>query len=193
MKRKKGIVFIISGPSGVGKGTIIKEVLKEKQNIYLTISATTRKPRGTEKHGRDYFFLSEEEFTREIGQNKFIEWCNVHESKYGTYYSQIEENINKGKNVLLEVDTQGAGKVISKLDNAVSIFLVPPQWDELVKRLKNRNTENASSVSIRLEKAKAEMQEMKNFNYVVVNDILNQAVKDILKIMTKYDRVEKEL
>jgi guanylate kinase len=178
----KGTVFVISGPSGVGKGTLINRILEEEANLYLTVSATTRKPRNGEKSGRDYFFLSKESFEEDIEAGKFVEWCEVHGNRYGTYYSEVERFLAEGKNVLLEIDTQGARKIRAGLKGVISILIAPPSLEELRVRLVGRATEDQSIVEKRLLKAEEELADMKYYDYVVVNDNLDEAVQDLLTI-----------
>ena len=177
-----GILIVLSGPSGAGKGTICKELLKET-DIKYSISATTRKPRKGEKHGREYFFLSKEEFQKKIQEDEFLEWACVYDNYYGTPKSFVEEVLSKGYDCILEIDPQGALKVKKKKPDAVYIFICPPSFNELANRITNRGTEDIQEIKKRLSCAKEEMLSVENYNYVVVNDVVENAVKKIKAII----------
>ena len=178
----KGKLFIISGSSGVGKGTVIKELLKHAGNLSLSVSSTTRKPREGEVHGKNYYFLSKDEFENAIKNDEFLEWAEFSSNKYGTSKKTVEEQLDKGQNVLLEIEVQGAMQVKKKIPEAVLIFILPPSRDELEKRLRGRGTESEEAISKRLNTIEFEMKESENYDYKVVNDTVERAVGEILSI-----------
>ncbi|RTZ70259.1 MAG: guanylate kinase [Aquificaceae bacterium] len=175
-----GFVYILSAPSGAGKTTVGNLLLKEIPHLERVITATTRSPREGEKHGIDYYFLSEEEFIRKIEKGEFLEWARIYKYYYGTPKSEVERILSQGKDALLIIDVQGAFQVKEKLPNAVSIFLLPPSFGELKKRLTLRGERE---IEERLEWAKREIPCAKHFDYVVVNDVLEKAVEEIKSIM----------
>ncbi|HNX29001.1 MAG TPA: guanylate kinase [Syntrophomonadaceae bacterium] len=174
---RRGILFIVSGPSGVGKGTIKKAVLSLVGDLQESISATTRKPRNGEVYGREYFFLSENEFKALIEQDKFIEWANVYSNMYGTPREFVMKTMEQGKDVLLEIDIQGALQVKATMPEGVFIFIAPPSIDVLIDRLGNRDQDSPESIAARLAASEKEMSYMPEYDYVVINDKLNDAVK----------------
>ncbi len=181
---KRGTLFIISGPSGVGKGTIVREILKQKDGqVRLSISATTRAMREGDRDGVDYYFLSEEKFNDLIREDGFLEYARVHEKFYGTPKSPVEEYLQEGLDVFLEIDVQGSMKVREKAPEAVCIFILPPSIPVLRKRLEDRGTESAEQVNKRMSKAMGEIEYLDRYDYAVVNDALHQAVLDTLCIM----------
>jgi guanylate kinase len=186
---------IISGPSGVGKSTVVNRLLKINPDLNLSISATTRTPRVMEKHGRDYFFMTEKEFFEGVGKEEFLEWAQVHGSYYGTPKAYAQDILEKGGAVILEVDVQGAAKVKDTVTkgalrsaNAVFVFLIPPSVDILAFRLRRRKTEKTQELNYRLRAAVAELQVMEKYDYIVVNDKVESAADKINAII----RVEKE-
>ena len=181
----KGKLFIISGSSGVGKGTLIKEFLKQAENIYLSVSSTTRKPREGEEHGKNYYFISREEFEQDVQNGDFLEWAEFSGNRYGTNKKRVEEVLNSGKNVLLEIEVQGAKQVKTKMPEAVLIFILPPSLEELEKRLRGRGTESEEAIQKRLKAIEFESKESENYDYKVVNDTIDRAVAEILEIYTK--------
>ena len=146
MKNQKKLI-ILTGPSGVGKGTVVKEILGKDKNISLSISATTREPRVGEKDGENYYFLNQEKFKEMIEQNLFLEWAQFAGNYYGTPLSSVNEKINKGFTVLLEIEVQGAKQIKEKFPNSLSIFLLPPDKEELERRIRNRVTEKEEAIS----------------------------------------------
>jgi guanylate kinase len=179
-------IFIVSGPSGVGKGALIKELLRKKNSLLLAVSATTRKIRRDEIEGKDYYYISKEQFVENIEADKFVEWCVVHNNKYGTYCSELDRIIDAGKSVLIEIDTQGAKKIKGKIADTVSIFIAPKNIKELEQRLRGRNTEKEEDINLRLEIAKKELKDIKYYDYVIVNDDFEEAIADFEKIIAKY-------
>ena len=173
---RKGILFVISGPSGVGKGTIKEAVLPEVGALLESISATTRQPRGNEVNGREYFFLTPGEFNNWIQQDKFIEWANVYSNMYGTPREFVLKNLEQGNDVLLEIDIQGALQVKATMPEGVFIFIAPPSIEDLIDRLGNRDQDSPESIAARLAASEEEMTFMPQYDYVVVNDSLEDAV-----------------
>ncbi|KUG03790.1 guanylate kinase [hydrocarbon metagenome] len=183
MRKKKGILFVLSGPSGVGKGTIKEALLKTMKDICLSISATTRKPRRDEIHGKDYFFVDDTEFEDMIMNDKLLEWANVYTNRYGTPRDFVLEQLGKGFDVLLEIDIQGALQVKNKMPEAVFIFLSPPNLDELARRLCTRGQDSQESIDLRLATCEAEMAHIKYYNYVVINNRIDEAVEKVRSII----------
>lgn len=173
---KTGKLFVISGSSGVGKGTLLKEFLEKNPDYKLSISATTRKPRPGEIDGTNYFFLSKDEFLNSVKNNEFLEWAIFSENYYGTKKEFIEKSLKKGIDLILEVDTQGALTIKSVFHDAVLIFILPPSFEDLEKRLRGRNTEDEDAILKRLKMVKLEMQSAKHFDYQVINDNLDSAL-----------------
>ncbi|MGC8971051.1 MAG: guanylate kinase [bacterium] len=183
ISKKEGILFIVSGPSGVGKGTVISEVLKIVPDINLSISYTTRTPRKNETNGKEYFFVSEEEFNHMIERGEFLEWARVHGNLYGTPRRYIEEKLKNREDVILEIDTQGARQVKKVFPNGVFIFILPPSMDELLKRLCMRGTESEDDIKLRLNNAKEELREWEWYNYTVVNESISLTGEIIASII----------
>lgn len=181
---KTGIIIVISAPSGTGKTTIIKELLKKCRWIKRSVSITTRKARAKEKNKRDYFFVSKEKFTRMIREHKFIEWAKVLGYYYGTSREQIGKIIQSGYDAILNIDVQGASNVKKKEKNAVLIFVQPPSFKELKRRLVKRGQDSPDAINKRLKLAKKEMTYIKLYDYTVVNDNLKRAVENIMAIIT---------
>ena len=182
MKNLKKLI-IITGPSGVGKGTVVKEILNKDNDIWLSISATTRKPRVGEKEGKNYYFLSEERFKDMIDKKEFLEWAQFAGNYYGTLLSTVNEKIEKGLIVLLEIEVEGAKQIKEKFPEALSIFLLPPSNEELEKRIRNRGTEKEEAINERLSRAKYEIASSDRFDFVLTNHDVNETVKGISKII----------
>ena len=179
MKNKRGQVIVISGPSGVGKGTIVKEIMCSDPNLAFSVSATTRAPRVGEIDGRHYHFISREQFNDMINSGDMLEYAEYGGTLYGTPQKSVEKELDDGRDVILEIDTQGAFQIIKKFPDAVSIFILPPSLDELKKRLCDRGTENENSVKIRFGAAERELSLADKFKYLVVNDKLEDAIFDV--------------
>ncbi len=180
---QKGKLIVISGPSGCGKGTIVDRLLKLDGSLQLSISATTRMPRGTEENGVNYFFKSHEEFERMIHDDAFLEYADVFGKYYGTPKEYVLGKLEQGKNVILEIDVQGAMQVVKNYAEAVTIFILPPSEDVLLNRLKGRGTETEEQILKRFSKAKAEMEYAQQYGYRVVNDDLDTAVLEVKNII----------
>ena len=187
----KGMLIVIAGPSGVGKGTVKNELLQRNENLVESISATTRKPRAGEVEGISYYFKSEGEFDDLIIGNMFLEYCGVFERRYGTMREFVEENIDLGHDVLLEIDVQGALKVRGSKPNAIMIMLLPPSLPDLIERLQKRNTETEVEINRRFSKAKMEISQTNCFDYVVVNDTIENACKKI-ELIIKAEKLRSE-
>ena len=177
----KGLLLVISGPSGVGKTSLVKKFLEEfKSEVIFSISCTTRKPRPGEVHGKDYFFVDQKTFEKMIEKDELLEWANVHGNYYGTLKSFVYENLLKGKSVLLDIDPHGAFQIKQKIRDSVLIFILPPSWDELKKRLQKRKSESESEIQKRLRRAREEIKFCKDYDYLIVNDRLEKAY-EVLK------------
>ncbi len=183
-KRAGGLLIIISGPSGVGKGTICKELLKRDEGLALSISATTRKPGPGEEFGRDYYFYSDEEFQEILGKDGFLEWAEVHGRYYGTLKNRVQEIMDAGKDCILEIDVQGGLQVHQKMQNScVMIFVKAPSEEEMLRRITSRNREKPEEIKRRLQTARWEMTQEEKYQYTVVNDQLDEVVENILAII----------
>ncbi len=180
----KGILMIVSGPAGVGKGTVVaKSVEQADGRIYLSISATTRAPRPIDEEGVTYFFKTKEEFERMIENNELLEWASYVDNYYGTPKKPVMDALNEGKDVILEIEVQGALKVKENFPEAVLTFIVPPSLDELENRLRGRNTETEEQILKRLSTAKGEFSMIEKYDYVVENDTVENAVSDLFSIL----------
>ena len=194
---RKPVLVVISGPSGVGKTTIIKAVLARRKDLIFSVSCTTRPKRPGEVHGKDYFLITEEEFKGMIERGEFLEWATVHGHLYGTPRRFVEEAFNKGKSVLLDIDVQGALKVMETFKDGVFIFVAPPSLEALKERLKKRGTEDQESIRRRLEDATWELKHIDKFQYLIVNEDLDEAIYDLDSIITaekiKVSRLEDDV
>ena len=182
--KNKGLLIVVSGPSGAGKGTICQEFMKTHSDCALSVSATTRAPREGEKHGVNYFFLTHDEFRKRIDEDGFLEHAVFCENYYGTPKAEVLEMIESGKNVILEIEVQGALQVRSHYPEAVFVFVIPPSIEELETRLRGRGTETDEVIAKRLERAKAEFKYIPKYNYVLVNDTVSNAVEKLEAIIT---------
>ncbi|WP_053956937.1 guanylate kinase [Inediibacterium massiliense] len=183
---KKGLLIVVSGPSGTGKGTICKELLQIQKNIGLSISATTRNPREGEVDGKNYFFVDKDFFEKEISQDGFLEYAKVFDHYYGTPKKYVIDQINDGNNVLLEIDVQGALQVKKKYPEAVLLFILPPSMKELKNRIIGRGTESQKDIEKRFSSAIEEIQYVKEYDYYIVNDEVKKAVDRIINIITAH-------
>lgn len=193
--RKTGTLIVISAPSGAGKGTICRKLLKRNKNLCMSISMTTRSPREGEENGVDYYFVSKEEFKKRISEGKFLEYAKVHnDNYYGTPKDKVDEWLKEEKDVILEIDIQGALEINDKVKEAIFIFIMPPSMQILKQRLIKRNTETKEQLIERFKTAYKEINEVSKYNYVVINDDINLAVKKIESILTaekcRVDRIE---
>ncbi|HPT77788.1 MAG TPA: guanylate kinase [Candidatus Atribacteria bacterium] len=180
---KNGLLIVISGPSGAGKGTICKSWLEKHPEAVLSISVTTRPPRPNERDGVNYFFKSREEFERMIAENEFLEYAEVYGNYYGTPRRFVQSQLLSGKDVILEIDIQGALKVKERFEEGVFIFIIPPTMEELRRRIVKRGTEDPETILKRFRSAYEELNFIKRYNYVVVNDKVEEAVKKIEAII----------
>lgn len=182
--KRNGLLLVISGPSGVGKGSVLDKLVRENANVGVSISCTTRLPRENEVDGVHYSFLKDaEKFKEMIRRGEFLEYAKVHDNYYGTPLSAVEKKLSEGRDVVLEIDVQGAQEVRKKAENAVLIFIMPPSMDELKRRLETRNTESTEQVEKRLERAYNEIKLKDRYDYIVVNDDLPKAVDRIRGII----------
>lgn len=182
---KKGKLFVISGSSGVGKGTLLKELLERNPELEVSISATTRKPRPNEIDGVNYFFIEKDEFLKEVEKGEFLEWAEFNGNCYGTKQAWVERNLNKGRNLILEIETKGALQIKEKLSDAVLIFILPPSLEELEHRLRGRNTEDEETIQGRLHEVRREIECSKNYDYRIVNDDLTRALNELESIIKR--------
>lgn len=179
-----GGATVISGPTAVGKGTVVRALQASHPEVWVSVSATTRPPRPQEVHGRDYVFLSDAEFDRLVAAGGLLEWAEVHgAARYGTPKAPFEQALASGRPVILEIDLQGARQVKKALPDASFVFIAPPSWQELVRRLQGRGTESATAQQQRLQTARAEMAAMDEFDHVVVNADVRQAVEDLVSLL----------
>ncbi len=179
----RGLLLVVSGPSGAGKGTICREMLSRRPEIRLSVSATTRAPREGEVDGESYFFLEEDTFRSMIDKGEFIEWACFCENYYGTPKQAVEEQLAAGRDVILEIEVQGAMQVKSKFPEAVFIFVLPPSFEELRNRINGRGTETPEVVEARMERAKQELEQVIKYNYIVVNDTVANATDRLAAII----------
>lgn len=192
---RKGRLLVISGPSGVGKGTIVSKITEHLgETVRLSISATTRDPREGEINGVHYFFLSEDEFLEKVRKNEFLEYAFVHGHYYGTPKPPAEAALSEGRDVILEIDVQGAMQVKENSQDGVYIFILPPSIEELRNRLTKRGTESEQDLQLRMSKALAEIDYLDKYDYAVVNDDLQSAVQNVLSIIeAEHSRINDEI
>ncbi len=184
----KGLLLVVSAPSAGGKGTILKEMFQQDEQLRLSVSATTRQPRPGEKHGEHYYFISEEEFQNLVNSGNMLEYAAYVGNSYGTPREPVEKWLAEGLDVVLEIDVQGGAQVKKLMPDCVSVFIVPPSMTVLEKRLRDRGTEDESTVRKRLETARQELSHAEDYDYIVVNDRLEDAVEDMLAILRSEKR-----
>jgi len=183
MENFPGNLFVVAAPSGAGKSSLVKALMELDAKVRPSVSHTTRAPRGQEKHGREYYFVSEPEFDQMVASNAFLEWAHVHRYRYGTSRKAIEDRIAQGADVVLEIDFQGAVQVKKLFANAVTIFILPPSWEELKSRLHNRGEDAPDVIALRLQNAADEMAQANEFDYVIINELFERAVFDLKAVV----------
>jgi len=178
-----GNLFVVAAPSGAGKSSLVKALLELDSHVQPSVSHTTRAPRGHEKHGREYFFVSEQEFDAMVQADAFVEWANVHNHRYGTSKKAIEERMLQGADVILEIDFQGAIQIKHVFANAISIFILPPSWEELRSRLERRGEDSPEVIELRLKNAELEVAQVREFDFVIINELFDRALFDLKAIV----------
>lgn len=177
-----GNLFVVAAPSGTGKSSLVKALLEVDSRMELSVSHTTRAPRGQELHGREYYFVSNDEFDRMVAADAFVEWANVHSNRYGTSRKAIEEKIAAGADIVLEIDFQGAIQIKEKFPNAVLIFILPPSWPELRARLMRRAEDSEDVIALRMKNAATEVAHVNKFDFVIINELFERALFDLKAI-----------
>ncbi len=185
-KSRKGVLFILSGPSGAGKGTIRARLFETLEGLSYSVSCTTRHPREGERDGVDYRFVTDEQFRAHIAAGDFLEWAEVHGHCYGTLKSDVRKVLDQGKDMFLEIDVQGALQVKEKMPEAVTVFVVPPSLEVLEQRLRGRHTESEEELRVRLDNAAAEMEQRDRYDFTVVNDSLDAAVENLAQFIRQH-------
>ena len=178
-----GNLFVVAAPSGAGKSSLVKALMELDSAVQPSVSHTTRPPRGQEKHGREYFFVSQPEFDAMVLADSFVEWAHVHGQRYGTSKRAIEERVALGADVILEIDFQGAIQIRKTFANAVLIFILPPSWEELRSRLERRGEDSAEVIQLRLGNAADEMARAGEFDFVIINELFERALFDLKAIV----------
>lgn len=178
-----GNLFVVAAPSGAGKSSLVKALMELDSRVQPTVSHTTRAPRGQEKHGREYFFASAQEFDAMVLGDAFVEWAHVHGQRYGTSKKMIEERMAQGADVVLEIDYQGALQIKKMYANAVLIFILPPSWEELRSRLERRGEDSAEIIELRLQNAAVEMAQASEFDFVIINEVFDRALFDLKAVV----------
>ncbi|MDZ7893231.1 MAG: guanylate kinase [Rhodoferax sp.] len=178
-----GNLFVVAAPSGAGKSSLVKALLEVDSRLQLSVSHTTRQPRGQEKHGRDYFFTSPQEFDALIEADAFVEWAHVHSQRYGTSKKAIEDRMAMGADVVLEIDFQGAIQIKNVFANAICIFILPPSWEELRSRLERRGEDAADIIDMRMRNAQVEVAQVDKFDFVIINELFDRALFDLKTIV----------
>lgn len=181
-------LFVVSGPSGAGKGTLVARVRDLRPDLGLTVSATTRAPRKGEVDGVSYYFLTKDEFQRRVANDEFVEWAEVHGNCYGTLVSEVEKKLSSGTSLILEIDVQGALQVRKRFPDAVLVFIKPPSLEVLEQRLRDRGSESPDSLRLRMADATEELKLASRYDDVIVNDDLEHATSDLLYVLEKHER-----
>ncbi len=179
----RGSIFVISAPSGAGKSTLIKRLMAASPRLRFSVSYTTRAPRATEKNGRDYFFVSPRVFKRMVSRGEFVEWADVYGHLYGTAHKQLQTALEAGQDILLDIDVQGHQQVRQRLPEAVSVFILPPSFPELSRRLRDRHSDAPDEIERRLETAREEIAHWAEYDYLVVNDHLQDATQALRAVV----------
>jgi len=178
-----GNLFVVAAPSGAGKSSLVKALLELDSHVQPSVSHTTRPPRGQEKHGREYFFVSDSEFDAMVAANAFVEWAHVHKQRYGTSKKAIEERMAQGADVILEIDFQGALQIKDIFSNAICIFILPPSWEELRSRLERRGEDAPDIIDLRMKNAQIEVAQVHKFDFVIINELFDRALFDLKAIV----------
>jgi guanylate kinase len=178
-----GNLFVVAAPSGAGKSSLVKALLELDSRVQPSVSHTTRPPRGQEKHGREYFFVSQQEFDAMVAADAFVEWAHVHSQRYGTSKKAIEERMALGADVILEIDFQGAIQIKNIFSNAICIFILPPSWEELRSRLERRGEDAPEIIDLRMKNAQAEVAHVDKFDFVIINELFDRALFDLKAIV----------
>jgi guanylate kinase len=178
-----GNLFVVAAPSGAGKSSLVKALLELDSRVQPSVSHTTRAPRGQEKHGREYFFVSQQEFDAMVAANAFVEWAHVHNQRYGTSKKAIEERMAQGADVILEIDFQGAIQIKDLFANAICIFILPPSWEELRSRLERRGEDAPDIIDLRMKNAQMEVANASKFDFVIINELFDRALFDLKAIV----------
>ena len=177
-----GNLYVVAAPSGTGKSSLVKALLEVDSRMELSVSHTTRAPRGQEVHGREYYFTSHDEFDRMVEADAFVEWAQVHGNRYGTSRKTIEDKIAAGADIVLEIDFQGAVQIKDQFPNAVLIFILPPSWPELRARLMRRNEDSEATIELRMKNAAQEVAQVDKFDFVIINELFERALFDLKAI-----------
>jgi guanylate kinase len=178
-----GNLFVVAAPSGAGKSSLVKALLELDSRVQPSVSHTTRAPRGQEKHGREYFFVSQHEFDAMVAADAFVEWAHVHSQRYGTSKKAIEERMAQGADVILEIDFQGAIQIKDQFANAICIFILPPSWEELRSRLERRGEDAPDIIDMRMKNAQVEVANADKFDFVIINELFDRALFDLKAIV----------
>jgi len=178
-----GNLFVVAAPSGAGKSSLCKALLELDSRLQPSVSHTTRPPRGQEKHGREYFFVSQQEFDAMVEADAFVEWAHVHSNRYGTSKKAIEDRMAMGADVILEIDFQGAVQIKNVFSNAICIFILPPSWEELRSRLERRGEDLPEIIDMRMKNAQLEVAQVGKFDFVIINELFDRALFDLKAIV----------
>ena len=184
-----GNLFVITAPSGAGKSSLVRALMAADPSLQLSVSHTTRAPRGQEQSGREYYFVSPEAFESMVQAEAFVEWAHVHSHRYGTSRKEVEDKIAQGADIILEIDFQGALQIKRRFPKAVAVFILPPSWEELRARLVKRGEDSPEVIELRLKNAATEMAQVERFDYVIINDLFERALAD-LQIVVRSQRLK---